>query len=532
MSTTLLGIWLSWWIWIQTFGRLPDGLGLASLMAFDALALAALATRLRRLPTTSTISDTKTAFQRLGWLALPIAIALGGALFYALLIHPIDWDGLDYHLPRLLEAIQARSWIRPQDPYYAVQAYPMLVESAYLWWILHFGHHGMLLLGFLPACLGAEALTRISRFYGIRARWPVALWCTLPLVVKQVPSLYLDAFVGAFGLLAVAALLEKRSLPFALALAFFCGSKLVALPAALLLAAAFWWRSRRFPLTALATCAASLSGTLVPNFVFFGNPLYPFRVELLGQTLFPGLMRPGDFAADFAPFGSEAYPVRMFKVLFQSEGVPNWDMSRGGFGWIAPSLGLIGLGWMWIRALRARTLPPLAELLAGFTLSSAHSMLRYHLWLAGALAVGAGYILERAPRWLKRAAWALLLCQAIWLALDRVWLLGLREEFGERIAARDTAGAVSLLRTRAQELWAFGEPQSAQHPIDRMRIEARKVQSATIWLCLHPRPQQIAAFYGADFSNRVILVRGPCAFINGRSATSTSRSDKSALATP
>jgi hypothetical protein len=532
MSSTLLGLWFVWWIWIQTVGRLPGGLGTVSIVGFDLVALAFLMIRLRSTRAPQVFQDSAVALRRLGWLALPIAITLGTAFAYALLIHPIDWDGLDYHLPRLLEAVQARSWIRPLDPYYAVQAYPMLVESAYLWWILHFGHYGMLLLGFLPVFLGSEALVRISRFYGIRSRWPVALWCTLPLVVKQIPSLYLDSFVGAFGLLAVAALLEKRSVPFALALGFFCGAKLVALPASLLLALLFWMRTRRFPSATLLACCVTLGGTLIPNWVIFGNPLYPFRIEVLGHTLLPGLMRPGDFAADFAPFISEAYPVRMLRVLFTFEPVPSWDMVRGGFGWIAPLAGAMGLGLLAIRAVRTRTPPPLSELFAGFLLSSAHSMLRYHLWLAGALAVGAGYFLDRAPQWLRKGALLLLLAQASWLIADRMWFLGLREEFQRQFSQRNFAGAVSLLRGRAEELWTWGEPQAAQHPVDQMRIQLRKIRDTEIWLCVHPRPQQIAAFYGADFSNKVHLLPGPCAFSSFEARVSnTSKSDTWAPAT-
>jgi hypothetical protein len=504
IARIFLCTWLGWWLWLNTVGRIPGGVSLGATVVFDVLAIAAITFSLKKWGNGPRWQRPSQDSLRDPWL-IPAWLAIGSALFYCLLLYPIDWDGLDYHLPPLLEALQSHQWGSFKNGYFAVYAFPKLVESIYLWWILHFGSHGYLLLGTIPLIGGGLALGNTTRRWGGRAAVAIAFWCTIPLVVKQASSLYIDSFVAFFGLLCLLSIEEKDEFLFSLALSFFVGAKLASAPAAVVFFVYWLFRWRKFPFLLIPAFVIALgAGTYIPNWIQYSNPLYPFQLTFHGKVIFPGPFSPTEFLA-LSPFSEEPFWRRFYLALFGGlEPAPMWDMPSGGLGLVLPILGAIGL----VRLLSQRKTPPAIEALPALIVSKVPWMFRYHLWLGGALTIWAESLVARMKRPVALTVWTLLLLQALWLWADRSLFIGLKPEYAAAVRAKDVSGFFHLFSRRLGELVEFGEPQAAIDPTDQWRIQIRKTRNQKYFLC-QSRVHQVAAAYGADFSNQVIWLDKP-----------------------
>ncbi len=515
----VLFVWLTWWIWINTVGRLPEGLSWFSILIFDLLLLGGSywLVRSHRIKFSSYKKEFLAPLIRVYkdepiyfWSVLA---ALASAVFYAFILEPIDWDGLDYHLPAILQAVQYRQWGRLDDPYYAVQAFPKLVESLYLFWILHFGHHGYLLLGLLPVFLGGGALVRLGEHFKVSSRWLLLLWCTCPIIIKQVSSLYIDHYIAAFGLMACVGLVSRNEKLFALALAFFVGSKFSAGTAAIFLFLGWVFRYRKVPLWVFAFGAITLGGTLIPNWILFKNPMYPFAIQLGHTSLFKGLFKPSEFVAG-VPWANDPLFVRFFRAFFEIEIPARWDMLKGAVGVLQGALIWVGFGTLLagmlgsffarpsLKKLKLRTLY-LPEVFLGFLVSGGNWILRYNLWVLGVFFLWAASLAQSLPKAAQRGLFLLFLAQALSLWIDLSWGIGQGEALKTAWSERDFITIGERLTQRGGELWKWGEPQQATHPVDQQRIGVRKASGKTFVFCPGTRPQQLAAYYGKDFTNFV-----------------------------
>ena len=525
-----LSCWLIWWIWINTLGRLSGGLGWIPTLGFDFL-LVAIYIWLCRTQTLESFQFKKRDFFKSltkGYKAYKayyhdeplylwsLVVALGSAFFYATVLEPIDWDGLDYHLPAVLQAVQFRQWGRLDDPYYAVQAFPKLVESLYLFCILHFGHHGYLLLGLVPILLGGHALVQLGRHFKISSRWLLLLWCTCPIIIKQASSLYIDHYIAAFGLMACVGLVTRNEKLFALALAFFVGSKFSAGTAAVFLFLGWVVRYRKIPFWVFVFGGVTLGGTLLPNWIVFGNPIFPFEVpiQIGGKPIFQGLFKPSEFVAG-VPWASDPLSVRFFRAFFEIELPAKWDMLKGSIGVLQSALIWVGFGSLVLSArpllrnyrLRILYLP---EVFLGFLVTGGNWILRYNLWALAVFFLWGASLAQSLPKRAQRGLFLLFLVQALSLWLDLSWVLGQAEPLKKAWVEGDVIKFGELLTQRGADLLKWGEPQEAIHPVDQERIRVRKTSGKTFVFCPKERPQQEAAYYGRDFTNFVYFDQNAC----------------------
>jgi hypothetical protein len=248
-----------------------------------------------------------------GWENAVLAAALlfaGLWLLAAIVVYPPRGiDDLVYHLPPVYQAVQDhRISILPLE-LRNLFAFPLTGEMTFLWIALLDGS-----VRWVDAAQGAFAVLAIlsvfviGRRFGLTHRgalFAAGLFGTMPVILPQAASNYVDLITAAWVLAAAAALLvyEKTGCRFSLAIGglaagLFLGSKYLMIPLALAVVAAALaavpgretGRGRRatavalFAVPALAACGY----WYVRNWFVFGNPLYPLPVRVLGMTLFNG----------------------------------------------------------------------------------------------------------------------------------------------------------------------------------------------------------------------------------------------------
>ncbi|HVT57369.1 MAG TPA: hypothetical protein VHR45_03130 [Thermoanaerobaculia bacterium] len=258
-------------------------------------------------------------------LSLVALHAVGSEALRGLLRPPLSWDSLMYHL------LLAATWLQQHDLRPVLGIAPInhygfvpANGSLWLWWWMAPSHSELYVnLAFLPqlTLLGLAA-GGLARQLGARRHWPLASFLTVltPTVVRFAATEYVDIFVAAalcagcfFGLLW---LREPRWPPALLAgagLGLACGTKILGLPyaavmaAALLAAAPGRWRPRLPQAAAALLVAAALGGYFYARNVVWGaGPLALVceeQTRKLPHHLMPVLPRPDSVAALWATVG-------------------------------------------------------------------------------------------------------------------------------------------------------------------------------------------------------------------------------------
>ncbi|MCH9669323.1 MAG: hypothetical protein K0U76_14025 [Actinomycetia bacterium] len=274
-----------------------------------------------------------------------IALAIAGAAAYLLPVW--QWDALGYHLPYVNFALQdgTLASVPPGVPY--LSTYPKVVEDTFIAWRAMLPDDSLVDLAQLPfGLLGALAISVIARRLGARsdaAAAAGAVWLTLPAVLLQLPTNYVDVASAALALSAVAFLLgpaeRGRLLLAAVPLGLFLGSKPSAGLAVVLLFAALTLVAIRARLTSVVPLAGLLvmllgAETYLRNIVHKGNPVWPVAIELgpvhlPGESSIAGLLAAG--AAAPRTHGNVVERViGSWSVIWPQ--VPVFDMRVGGLG--------------------------------------------------------------------------------------------------------------------------------------------------------------------------------------------------------
>lgn len=206
-----------------------------------------------------------------------------------------DWDSLAYHLavPKLWQSVGQIHYI----PYIHHSNFPFLIENLTLLWRDGCAAKAT---SFVIAVLGALTLFGLARQrYGEKAAWwSVLAFCTIPIVLWEAGTAYIDVGHGLFsGLSIVFALLwaEKLDKKYlwlaAIFLGFSIGSKYTGLQVMVVLLSAlfaFAVRTDRFAQVAKGGALIAVVGLAigspwyVRNAVVVGNPVFPFFYEKLG----------------------------------------------------------------------------------------------------------------------------------------------------------------------------------------------------------------------------------------------------------
>lgn len=501
MTFTILYIciWAAWAVWVQTVGRISLGLG--SVLAFDALLVAALFLFRKQL-------NFRKPTVKIHWLAVPALASIG---FTAIFQVPFDWDGLDYHLPPLVEAWNDGYWHHSQNPYVQARAYPKAAGFPFLWWIAHFGSflglRGILLV---PVIHWAAGLVILRELFG-RSKWIFLFWAAFPLAARGAVTAYADlpalTTLLAFALFAIRGKFALAGL----ALALHASTKFTHLASAAGAVAGLllWWRLQgkavlsRASFKALATigviAAFGAFSQPVENVLTEGKPFGVLKCKVFGHDFCDGSIDPNDMVV--APTldypREQPWPIKVLRGWTPSQLVPGADVEKGGIGWawlVPLAAALLTFRkrsrafWKELRADR-RALGALIILGVADLAIPALWYARYHMALGVVLIV-------IAARWMAfsenartgRAVWiisfGMLALQLLWIAPQRTWFLG----------KKPVENLASIVKR--------GYPAHATHPADRRSIQLYGQSEKHVIVCgsgLRP----VLPAYGATLSNEV-----------------------------
>jgi hypothetical protein len=362
-------------------------------------------------------------------------VALAWQLLVALVLPPFAYDALTYHLTTMASWIRDSS-VDPTPLSICCAYYPANAELVFSWPVLFLGTDTIVdtvQVGF--AVLGGLATAGIARSAGLPragAAAAGALFAVTPAVLTQAPTNYADVMVAACVLAALHSLIRfaATGMPERLAVAGLAagivlgikGTGIVWATALVLVALvllAHAGRSARLPRRAAAIAVA---GFLLPclalgsywyarNWIEVGNPVYPFRVEVAGTTVFDGPFEVDDVLTRPDPARDESRPVEVARswaadLDFWRQGSYEYQQRQGGLGplwpWLGLPLTLFAALLLWRR--RSPSLIAFAAVAAVFVVQPYAWWARFTIPLMAVGAIAIAATGDAAPRrWMRVA---------------------------------------------------------------------------------------------------------------------------------
>lgn len=461
----------------------------------------------------------ETSWTRRLLITLLVIGAVAGALialrtiWYATLI-PIDGsDGSTYHLPALIEALNAGRFGRPSSVTIYGWTSPKAVDMVFLWLMLgrnlDFVLFGQIV--FLPIAIASTAAISVWAGASNRVGWAFgSLILFIPIVVVQATTAYVDVAAGALFLAALAAMLLYRSgtlrgafgvLSVFAAVGLAAGSKYSLLvPAALVLVVAFWPDLRHRTLTRahLLGVGVLLVGAhwyLAP-IVWYGNPAWPYAMPLLPDVFgshVESVSRVVDAELGAAPALADAVaPLRPILVWVEKGPLYEtytFDSRQSGLGplWFVVWLPAIAaFVVLWLRDRRYRDLWLFGGVVAIAFVTQTYSWwTRFTWWIAVLGIVATAVIFQRSRQWTRIAIAALLVGGGVYVLaftnVQGIW----------------TAPTISrLLEGQPKVLVSAGEAVAYGHSLDGEVIAVPAIAWGSWNTYLR----------GHDFTNSIVVV--------------------------
>jgi len=232
---------------------------------------------------------------------------------------PFGWDCLNYHFTFPVEWLKNGNLDNPitvfGDP--SPPYYPMHGSLFFFWLMAPLKNVFLADLGQVPFFIAALfALYGIGRKIGLSREYSFyssGLFFIIPNFFKQLEIAYVDVMVATLFFICLNYVLQlhkqfslKKVFLFGLSFGLFIGIKTVSLAYGILLFVPFcailFFHRKGFlkPLLIFIVCVVVFGGfTYIRNFIDTGNPLYPFDFELLGKTIFEGVMDKATYGAHF-----------------------------------------------------------------------------------------------------------------------------------------------------------------------------------------------------------------------------------------
>ncbi len=439
------------------------------------------------------------------------AIAFIAQLFWALLKAPLDVDGLFYHLPIILEALDKNQWNAWELPLWHVQNTPKMGEIPNLCLIALGGSSGWRLAqvgNFFSGLLGTFALYEIGKKISFKKPALYSLLFFLaPIAIKQMGTNYVDITSWSTWLAAASAILylPLESSVFALGAAVFLhsGVKISGSLTSLSLLPLLWINTRmRAQKTAVFLGCISLSCMtwMIPNLIAHGNPVYPIHFPVPKEM---GISTDFRFATFFPKVPRLLLQPLQFVL---PEPIALYDQGGGAWGFAAILIVLVGI-FTYVRKSYARKKKtrPTNYLLNYFLLSLALQYLLMpareiprHGFLGGWTLVTLFWTrfenFYEGSQWIKKAFFWILLIQALYLIPDRTIFRG-----------ANTQNAPAVIYQNFRDIISFGEP---QHPDRWLHFPyvpiLRKNEPRTARID-DLRVDLLALYWGRHFSNQVVL---------------------------
>jgi hypothetical protein len=386
------------------------------------------------------------AFRGLRPWQLVLVVAAGAAMAWrlvlALVLPPFAYDALAYHLTAVAGWVQTGR-IAPNPYALCCSRYPSNTEVLFAWPTVFLGRDTVTdTVQIVTALLGALAVAGLARAAGTTVQGAVtaaALFLLIPIVLTQANTNYNDVTIASMFLVAlyfVSRFALSPRVAYALlggvAAGFALGAKAdgivlaaaaaVGMACVLARARALKGSSRFAAFGGFAGAAVIVGGWwYVKNWIDVGNPVWPFRVDLLGTHVFAGTAKVHDYLT-VPPGGGHNTVLDIARSWYQdlrfwTRSDYSYEERSGGLGPLWSWLGWAALAAVAIAALRRRHALVLAVLLP---VTLAFAFLPYRWWsrftiyLAALGIVAVVLVLERIG---KRRLYALAAAGVTVLAL-------------------------------------------------------------------------------------------------------------------
>jgi hypothetical protein len=269
---------------------------------------------------------------------------------------PFGWDSLNYHFTFAVEWLKHGNLDTPltvsDNP--CPSYFPINGSLIYLWWMFPFKNAMLADLGQVPffamVFLSIFKLCRKMEVSQEQSFLAAVLFTATPNYFRQMNIAYVDIMVCAWLLVALNFLFNlrkdfslKNTVILGLSLGLLIGTKTVALSFSFILIfffiyLMFWERfASGWPILFLVFFAAVIatgSVSYIKNFLETGNPLYPLSLEIVGRTVFKGVLD----KANFTVF-SDPKDYSLGKILFHE------GMGAGAILFIIPGLAVF-VSWL------------------------------------------------------------------------------------------------------------------------------------------------------------------------------------------
>jgi len=289
------------------------------------------------------------------WMVIWI-IVLAIQLFWAFIKAPIDIDGLFYHLPIILEALDKNQWGNWSLKMWHVQNTPKLGEIPNLCMIALGGNHGWRLaqLGhFSTGIIGTLGIYLIAQTMKVKkpSLFALAFWMS-PLVLKQMGSNYVDLASWSYWIAAAAFLANLGSHNIILAgmsVFLHAGVKISGPMTAFALLPLLLGNKEKNKISngfiLLTFLIASASLWMIPNLIRFGDPIYPLNLRS---------MNPASLVPSQLGVGSDFHPPLILASKFISavlqffipEPIAVYDQSGLAWGGLGPFCLVLVFWWL------------------------------------------------------------------------------------------------------------------------------------------------------------------------------------------
>ena len=320
-----------------------------------------------------------------GALALTAAAALAWRGLVAYVLPPYDYDGLWYHLTTVAGWVQSGDFARsPLNLWSAL--YPANGELTFAWPVVLTGSDTWVngvQLGFVV--LGAGAVAGLATLIGARVPASVAagaLFVLIPVNLAQTTTNYVDAAITATFLTSLYFVLRFLGtpgsrvhppvttrpsavvlIPAGAAGGFALGTKgagivfvavlSMVLAVGLGMACArrgVSWRTAVAAVAAFAIPVLAVGGFwYARNLVEFDNPLYPVKVQVLGNELFPGKFTVTEVANSLPPGDAGDRPEWFRIIRSWAQDIAPWTHPGAEFYTEEHRNGGFGMQWPWLQ---------------------------------------------------------------------------------------------------------------------------------------------------------------------------------------
>lgn len=466
------------------------------------------------------------------WLYRVFIISFFAQIFWVIFKAPLDVDGIFYHIPIALEALQKDKWGSWDIPLWHIRNNPKFGEINTLCAISLGGPWGYRLSGmghFFTAAIAIHAIIGLS--FSVReitmkrlgAHLGIILF-SMPIFIKQMGAHYVDIAAWTYFLAGLTLFGEAQSptsrqvrlgiVAIALHSAVKFSGPLTSIAPFLFLIWKFKVEVIKRNISLITLCMAGALGSwMIPNYLQFGNPIFPMNLTAAlhfdFKNLIPAIAGVGE---DYHPRLKDDLPLPLsflsqFLMPAAAAVYDHADFAWGLFGMLAVMGILIAFAKnalatpVFIKSFVAHPLFPLGlTVFLGFILMPKREIPR-HSFLMGYGLVVLAYIIYKDKIY-KNLGWFhfLIAIQLLFAIPDRALYRGIVH----------WSSAPGVIMENFKDIVAYGEPQAEGRWLHYPYVRRVRTQEPRVVTLTERSGTLLAPYFGRKFSNQVVVGPGFC----------------------